>query len=306
MLKKSIAMLLTLSLCFSLASVAFAAETTKISAEAQTLVSRFDGDVKKDRALLRQVSYDLNLFADTMFDKDVEISSVDSSGKITYKIDYDDAGLTDYLTIEQDTNGNIVLDITENEKHNTIVLTMDDRLFIDGNEVTVEVEPETAVMAQQIPDPVQPQAGMYHRVFGVEPSFKNGVPQVPDGFSSTNGVYTGRNISLGEQIASFTISALIFAITKNTAKLLANSKVIRSLITLDHATSAIEGALNIRQNSLALIADQCGGATSLSVRVQEYAKNNNDSLYSEWYYIVTLYTDGGTHYSAAKKTVEAT
>lgn len=304
MLKKSIAMLLTLSLCFSLASVAFAAETTKISAEAQTLVSRFDGDVKKDRALLRQVSNDLDRYPLTSLSNHVEIDSVDVNGTATYKIEYREVGITDYITIEEDGDGNTVIDITEGDKHNVVVLTTDGRTLLDGFEVTVG-NSTTSATVQQTPGLVRPLAGQYHRVFGVQPSLSSqGLPVRPNGFHATGTSYYGPNISLGQQIASISTSALIIAIVGAAGTLIAGA--IHTLIVLAHAEEMIRGALTFRKSQLALIANQCGGADALSVRVTEYAKDGNDSLYSEWYYAVTLYMAGGTHYSAAKKTSEAT
>ena len=303
MLKKSIAMLLTLSLCFSLASVAFAAETTKISAEAQTLVSRFDGDVKKDRVLLNQVAYDLDLFSVIALDDTVKIHSVDATGQVIYKVDHEDIGVTDFITVEKDAAGNTIMNFTEDDKHNELVITPDGRMIIDGYVVTVDGEP-AIVSKPQSSGSVQP-LGMYHRIFGVTPVLDgHGKPKTPQNFSATGLHYYGPNVSLGHDIAAMVVTLFISSVASAAGPALGTT--FSRLLTAGDGVSLIQSALTVRKDSLKTIAAQCNGATAVSVGVTEFAKNGNDSLYSEWYYSVSLGMMTYAHYSAAKRTVEAT
>lgn len=303
MLKKSIAMLLTLSLCFSLASVAFAAETTKISAEAQTLVSRFDGDVKKDRVLLNQGAYDLDLFSVIALDDTVKIHSVDVTGQVTYKVDHEDIGVTDFITVEKDAAGNTIMSFTEDDKHNELMITTDGRMVLDGHVVTVDGEP-AIVSSPQSSGMIQP-IGIYHRIFGVTPVLDGrGKPKTPQNFYATGLSYYGPNISLGSDIAAMVVTVLISVVSSAAGPLLGTT-ISRLLIASD-GISLLQSALTVRKDSLKTIADQCNGATAVSVGVTEFAKNGNDSLYSEWYYSVTLGMMTYAHYSAAKRTAEAT
>lgn len=214
-------------------------------------------------------------------------------------------GVTDYINVTEDNEGNIILNITDGNKHDELLFTEEGKIVLDGHEVAFEEEESTQTLPQEASLVAIRRAGMYPQMFGVNPTLDGrGKPVAPSGYKYTGATYSGKNLSLGKQIAEITISALISIIAGAAASSL--SKAIATLSAVSDAVSCVKLALTLKQRELALVADQCGGAKAVSVGVSEYAKNDNNSLHCEWYYSVSLYMMTYTTYAAAKRTLDAT
>lgn len=310
-LRKIISLILCVSMMGSICSVGAAAATaeqTETTAKAQTMIADSFGKNMKDKELLKTVSNDLTLLEQVTLSDNLTISQVDSDGDVTYQVTYEEIGVTDYINVMEDNEGNIILNITDGDKHDELTFTGDGKVILDGYEVTFEEEEIIESLTKEKTDALlmaSPRAGMYPQMFGVNPVLDGrGKPVAPSGYKYTGGTYSGKNLSLGKQVAEITISALISIIAGAAASSL--SKAIATLSSVSDATSCIKLALTLRQRQLALVADQCGGAKAVSVGVSEYAKNDNNSLHCEWYYSVSLYMMTYTTYAAAKRTLDAT
>lgn len=289
------------SLC-TIGAYAANAEQIQADANAQRLIVDSLGKDQLNNTTVQTVSHDLKLLKKAALDKLVEIDSVNSNGSVTYAIPYESINSIDYITVEEDSSGNIVLDITDGTRHNEVIYATDGRILLDGYALRFE-DSSTPISTQTDPG-ITPKAGAYTRIYGTNAVLDNhGKPTAPSGYNYVSS-FSGPNISLGQQIASLTTAALITCITNAAAPLL--TKVINSLLTLSDAKTALSAALNYKKNSIALIADQCGGKSAVSVAVTEYAKQGNNTIYSAWHYNVTLGMGTYAIYTGAMKVRQST
>lgn len=136
MWKKTIAILMALCLCLPLAAFA----VSPYSVRAQELVAEYDGTIRDRDALLRQVTEDVYLFEEVGWIDGFTISSVADDGTVTYQdVISEEPSIIDYFFIWKEEDGSIVVDVTEDEKHNVLVLKPDGRLYVDGYAVGLEM-----------------------------------------------------------------------------------------------------------------------------------------------------------------------
>lgn len=311
-IKRALSALLSTAIVFSLCTTgayAINAEHIHLEADAQQLIIDSLGENYLNTATTQKVSNDLEMFEKASLADWVEISSVDTSGNITYKIPY--VGVTSYINISKEESGDIVLNITEGNKHDNLIYKSDGQIILNGHTVTVQnvnsttmAKNETPLINPAIPS-IETRAGVYTRMFAVDPVLDGrGKPTTPSGFTYTGCSYSGKNVSFGEQIASLTTSAIISCIISAVAPLLPTIFIVA--FELDDARTLLQLALNAKETQLQLIIDSYGGATAATVGISEYAKQNNNSLHSEWYYSISLGFNTYSLYTAAKRVMDAT
>lgn len=284
------------SLC-TIGAYAANAEQIQADANAQRLIVDSLGKDQLNNTTVQTVSHDLTLLEKASIADLVEIDTINADGSITYAIPYESINSVEYVSIKEDSAGNTVLDITDGTRHNELILTTDGRIILDGYEIKYE-NSSTPIRTQTAPE-ITPKAGAYTRVFGTDPVLDGqGKPTKPSGYNLVASYY-GPNISLGQQIASIAKTALVTIIK--------NAIFPHVVNVVKNCTKAVlEAALNYKKNTLAAIADQCGGASAISVGVSEYAKQGNNTIYSAWYYSVSLAMGTYSLYTAAMKVRQST
>lgn len=311
-IKRGLSIVLSIVMVFSLCSTgayAATAENIQLKADAKQLIIDSLGESYLNTGTIQTVSNDLEMFEKVSLADLVEISSVNTSSKVTYKIPYDN--VTAYINISEDKSGNIILNIAEGTKHDELIYKSDGQIVLNGYAVTVQDEnaigsdKNEATLINPSTPSIQAKAGVYTRTFAAEPVLDSrGKPTTPSGFSYTGCSYSGKNVSFGQTIASLTTTAIISCIISAVSPLLPG--VFVAIFQLDDAKTLLQLALNAKKTQLQLIVDSYGGATAATVGISEYAKNNNNSLHSEWFYSITLGFNTYPLYTAAKRVMDAT
>ena len=136
-MKKIISAFLTAVLLFGMITVPALAGQEKIEKNtiAQQLIVDFLGWNQVQEELICTVSQDLELLKVVGLDALVKIDKVDNDGSVTYKIQFEDSGVVDYLKVEKDAEENIVLRVRENELQNELIYTSNKKIYLDGYEV---------------------------------------------------------------------------------------------------------------------------------------------------------------------------
>ena len=119
-MKKIISAFLTAVLLFGMITVPALAGQEKIEKNtiAQQLIVDFLGWNQVQEELICTVSQDLELLKVVGLDALVKIDKVDNDGSVTYKIQFEDSGVVDYLKVEKDAEENIVLRVFFNDMDN--------------------------------------------------------------------------------------------------------------------------------------------------------------------------------------------
>lgn len=310
-MKKVISVLLTTAMLISMLSVgayAASAETVERMADAREMITEDLGQAQVSARLVRTVAHDQELLEKAALSSFVEISEVAPDGNVTYEIPYE--WTTEYITVEEDEERNVVLNITDGDKHDELIYTNDGRILLNGGEVIVEDRYTSDVEANRgsalMEDAsmgIQPYAGVYRQYQAATHTFRNGVSYAPNGFKATGAKYIGKTITFSQIVAGFTISAFISALCSAAAPLLPG--VMVAALNAADALSIMQAAINAKQTELAVLAGQCT-KKYVNVDVVEYAKTTNNSLYSVFHYNIATHLSSGDSYTASRYSFEAT
>ena len=300
-LSMSLAIVMVGSLC-TIGAYATNAEQIQVDANAQHLIVDSLGKDQLNNTTVQTVSHDLKLLEKASLAEFVQIDTINSNGSVTYAIPYESVNTVEYITIKEDAIGNTVLDITDGAHHNKLVFTTDGRIVLDGYEIKFE-DTSTPIRIQDSAN-IEPKAGAYTKFYGCNATLDNrGKPTTPSGYYYVTS-YSGKNISLGQQIASLSITAFLSIAGTVAARYV--SAEINSLSSIGDAKSALDAAFQYKKNAIALVADDCGGASAISVGVTEYAKQGNNTIYSAWKYNVTLGMGTYAIYTGSMKVRQST
>lgn len=309
-MKKLLSVLLTLAMMISMLSVGASAanvETVERLADAQEMIVEDLGQAQVSTELVKTVAHDQRLLEKAALSSLVEIGEVASDGDVIYEIPYEWG--TEYITVAEGEQGNIVLNITDGDKEDELVYTNDGRILLNGNEVIVEDQYALDVESNDVSaltadtNGIQPYAGVYRQYKAATHTFKSGVSYAPDGFKATGAKFTGKTISYTQVISTLTASAFISILCSAVSPLLPT--IMSAALSAADALSIVQAAINAKQTELALLAGQCS-ATSVNVDVIEYAKTTNNSLYSVFHYNIATHLTSGNSYSASRYSFEAT
>lgn len=271
------------SLC-TISVYAISAEEIQADLDTQALIVDAFGKEQLNSEVIKTVSHDLELLEKASLSKLVKINHINSDGSVTYEIPYESIGTIEYINIKEDAAGNIVLNVTDNIRHNEVVYTTDGRTLLDGYEV--KYTGTSIPVRVQDPIDITPMAGHYTRTYGVPAVVDSqGRPTTPSGYNLSSSYY-GPSVSLGQAIAKITVSALISSVIHHFASKAAAA--LGALVTAGEAGEVLNAALAYKQTDLAVLASRCTNSSSVSVGVSEYAKKGNNTIYSAWHYNITL------------------
>lgn len=93
-------------------------------------VESMEEEVYEDVETLNKVGLDI---------KDIESMEEASSGELVYNLEITDS-VTDKISIDTLNNGTIIMNTTEGEIYNELIIQEDGKIFLDGNEVVIEEE----------------------------------------------------------------------------------------------------------------------------------------------------------------------
>lgn len=298
-MKKAISVLLTTAMLISILSVGASAasvETVERMADAQEMIAEDLGQAQVSTELVKTVAHDQELLEKAALSGFVEISEVAQNGNVTYKIPYE--WTTEYITVEENEEGNIVLNITDGNKHDELVYTTDGRIILNGGEVTVDgmgpTEPTDNIL----------RAGIYRRFYAAKPAVTDsGEFYTPAGFKATRYKFVGKTINFPQVVATIATSTFISVLCTLTAELM--PVAISTALTLGDLNSLVNAAFKAKE--VELIAFAMGHYKKVvSVDAYEYAKTTNNSLYSEFHYNMAVHFDSKTSFTAARYSFEAT
>lgn len=300
MKKRLIALLMTLCIAVTLVVPVGAVEfeeNLSRRAEAESMIDEWNDQYEYSTSDLIKVSYQKNLLNSVNF-YHFSIENIDDSGNILYKKEYADIGVTDYFSVSCDNNGNITVKVKENEKENTLIYNTDGSILLDGIKVEV-IEPEMHTdkikLSENNPSP---KAGVMTTVTYCASG------NVPSGFYSTNRGYSGAVIGLGTQLKNIAVSVLTSLVGTAVGGKAAFKEYV-GFYGIALAT-AITAAYDLVNNSIVYLCQSYPDVEFLSLTALEYAKNGNDSLYSEFFYKLKLYPgqyNTGTPVSAGIKKI---
>ena len=302
-----------LSIYFSTSAYAVSEENIQRKIDAYQLIIDDLGRDYISAPLVQEVASDLELLEKVYLKEYVSISTVNSDESITYKIPFEQAGFTDYINIAEDGDGNIVMSVKENDKCSELKYMLDGRVLINGNEVVVENDISTKEEKPYVSSfEVQPRAGVHTSVTGIR--LDNGAASIDKTkYYYTNTYYSGPRVNLGSALKDIAVSVFITVVV-NAVKM----GVRAAIGTLSEGTIAeavLTAGLTLARNDIALLASDAtyGNRQYMHMNVFEYARNNNDSFYSEWIYAIDLYLDpepgkdwNPADYMGAKKIRQAT
>lgn len=267
-----------------LATPAFATNEADIQAEASARQLLYDADkATPSKAVVNTVVEDLRMLETAHLNLFVSISEVHEDGTVVYEIPFEEANVTDYVTVSKEGN-DIVLDFTEGEKHNVVVYKEDGRVFIDGFEVIAESSDITAAETEA------PKSNVIARV-GMKPSSRtyslpNGDSSIPSNFSKTNKSYATNRITFGTYLKDISYGAIISGLS---AVVVGGLKGLVSGLSANAVGVALDSALWYIKNATVLMLQRHTTSTMMSFSAVKYVNKNNDTLHAEWLYSMKVY-----------------
>lgn len=311
-MKKAISILLTAAMLLSVLSVgasAASAETVEQMAAAQEMIIKDLGRDKVSLELVQTVAHDQKLLKKAALGDLVEINEVDPNGSVTYAMLFEKS--TEYITVLEDNEGNIILNVTDYDKYDELIYTKDGQIFLNGKEVTVEDtyapsvdENDGSASISAVSPGISPNAGVYRHYYGATPCVTAaGKFYSPAGFKSTGKGFTGKTITYGQIIAGITATVLLSTLINAVGPLLPN--IMKAALSAGDGFSIVQAALNMKRTELAIIAGECT-RKYVDVNMDEHAKTTNNSLYSEYHYNIAVLFGNGTGYTAGRYSFEAT
>lgn len=306
-MKKIISAFLTAVLLFGMITVPALAGQEKIEKNtiAQQLIVDFLGWNQVQEELICTVSQDLELLKVVGLDALVKIDKVDNDGSVTYKIQFEDSGVVDYLKVEKDAEENIVLRVRENELQNELIYTSNKKIYLDGYEV--ENQENISLAAIGAGGNADIMAGAKTTVLAINlPNGRSSVStNVYERATSLDGV--GPVLSLGQQIGQLAVSVLISLIS---AKLTGQAVLTIGGVGSAILSSVLQDALNMVPQRVQQVRNENPTSSSMSYKLYGFRMIGNNSLYSEFIYAYNLYLnatcDGTPIYIGVKKIIEAT
>lgn len=133
--KRVISLVMGFSLLTSI-SVSAGAASFSSSEEVQKLIRDDLGVSYVSPKLANTVQKDLNNLSSVGLNN-ISIGSVNEDGSINY-ISSNSNGNSDTLTIKENRNGDINLDVTNGDRHDNVVIKEDGTILLDGEEVLIE------------------------------------------------------------------------------------------------------------------------------------------------------------------------
>lgn len=287
-MKKVISVLLTTVMLISILSVgasAASAETVERMADAQEMIAEDLGQAKVNTELVKTVAHDQELLEKASLAESVSISEVRTDGTVIYENVIGETGVIDYIVVSENENGDIILDITENDKRDKLIYKKDGSIVLDGHEVIIEHD-----TTQPITESTQLSMDSIARV-GMIPSSKtyalpNGEKSVPSYFSKTGKTYATNRITFEKYLSNIAVSTVI-SVAANAVK--GGFAAIAAGLSALAIASAIQLAFEYAQDQVLLMLQSHTTSKTASFSAVQYVNKNNDTLHAEWLYLMKLY-----------------
>lgn len=295
-MKKTIALISVLLLLANMISVA-AANSTNADIEryatAQRLILDYEGtDLRSiNKNAVQVVSRDLKLLETAHLNSLVQIDRIDTTGLVTYKIDFDEIDVVDYITVTRDANGNTVLNVKENEINNILIYSADGKSWLDGHEVTIEDPVLSSHFQAHSENEILPRAGVIHYFskLSLPKGQETMKKQYPQFVRAQSYDAVGPILSFGQKLVTIAVSVLISLIV---AKMATSAAINIGDIATTTASTLISSALTENQVQLSQVKNYHPDSKKMSYKVYGYKNKANNSLYSEFIFLFQLAGNG--------------
>lgn len=299
--------ILMVSMTFSSSLAVSCSEEIENKSNALTIIDKYTNNEVLKQRLEKTVSSDLDLLKKVNLYGDVEIFDVNNKGDVVYKYEINEE-ITDYINVSENDGGDIVLNVREGELENELIYKGDGRIILDGHEVEIlydnqELSKDTAIA---VPMRAGGRVSTYPMTLPLNSSKTDQV--IPTNFKHVpSSDYTSPTLTLGSTLGSIAVSVLISVVVAAVSGGLA--------AVIAGVTSAVVGGLVSQAYSLVderilILKSTYPNEKYVRFTSRTYAKNGNDSIYSEWIYSFALYGNsacrGVPAFAAAKKILQTT
>lgn len=266
---------------------------------AQQLIFESVGSENCSKNLVNTVVQDLSMLETAHLNLFVSISEVLDDGTVVYEIPFEEANTTDYVTVSKN-GSDVVVNFTEDDKHNVVIIKNEGRMFLDGYEITAETDRFFVVNNKETQESAEPcsiaRVGMVHssRTY----SLPNGDRSIPSDFSVTNSSYATNRITFGTFLKDVSYGAIVATVS---GAVVGGLKGIFSGLSTTGVGAAIDAALWYIKNSTVLMLQSHLDSDTMSFSAVKYVNKKNDTLHAEWLYSIKVY--GAKNYGGSPTTV---
>lgn len=306
-MKRTLATLLAFIITINLIAVdCYAANEESIDrmATAESLVTAYENmasDTISDSDLCLSVYDDLSLLEVAHLDKLVEISKIDEAGNIIYQASFGE-GIINDISVSSNNAGDVILNIREGSLSNELVYASNGSIYVDGV-FAFSMKNASSVTYTGTESDSLARAGARTNLFAISlPEGNKSVPSIFKQVSST----IGTQVSLGKKLALLTAGVIISLTVSAALGTAVTAMGVASVIV----STVLTEALTLVTSDIIKLKTAYPNSDKMSYRMYTYARNGNNSLYSEFIYSFYLYgtsdCTGTVVYAGAKKVLEAT